>query len=588
MSTMVFSFDFNTKALTFNDEEVFKLPEKLKCCWSGSEIMSITSYASLFSQRLGKHTEYFVEHCSNEATYFQQFINHVGQFPPLDTAAIQYVSGYPLLRLDFPFELPNSSNSTYEQQLFINLIFFQGLHLFFSDFSAFPKEEFSFALFYVTWQWYHIAKSMLMVKCLPKSVEKKTEFSNTVSPQNTPNSALNIPEKECLDDLKQPYPLYQNRLINENFRLAYIALNHLVEDPTYLMMIQQLPINRMQEHDQSTILENTYKYIHAEAEDLQSRTDFSEIIGSPPTKDMPLTIHPKFVEHPIMIKNLISQHLLPAYDLETAFQLGKLLQKKQDELKKQKAKAKTPKTGRCREKWNNFCKSIKKFFTSLNFNLLLTILILIVLPVGGTHIYKHCNFLSADLECKAFCISLAQLIILGFYFYIRVLRPYKSLLIHLLLPRLMAGVMVGYMAFVLQGDAYFIPNYIFGIANPFLRYTLAKCFFLACVILGYFYLRADTSQFTRGKKKSIPRKRALLTLLFAMTISVAMGLLAVVFLTNPKISQPHLTVLGPFGWFDIHLMFFYVPLSFLTGLVSQFIFEEKSLTAPTWSAESMN
>lgn len=231
---------------------------------------------------------------------------------------------------------------------------------------------------------------------------------------------------------------------------------------------------------------------------------------------------------------------------------------------------------------------MKKFFTSLNFNLLLTILILIVLPVGGTHIYKHCNFLSADLECKAFCISLAQLIILGFYFCIRVLRPYKGLLIHLLLPRLMAGVMVGYMAFVLQGDAYYFPNYIFGIANPFLRYTLAKCFFLACVILGYFYLRADTSQFTRGKKKSIPRKRALLTLLFAMTISVAMGLLAVVFLTNPKISQPHLTVLGPFGWFDIHLMFFYVPLSFLTGLVSQFIFEEKSLTAPTWSAESMN
>lgn len=549
-----FRFDFQTNEFSFRKKPLLELPKNKETCWSANPLFSITGYAIALANNIEENVhEYLVRNCSNESSFFKQFTVTTGKAP--SQTKDQRPS---LLHPIFTLYLQNDSTSTKEQRMLVHLTFFQALHIHFSDEQKYPKEEFSFSLFYVTWQWYAIAKRILQLTC-------------------------------NIDSENPNYPLANNPLLFENFRLAYIAINKLVDDPTYLPIMQLEKLNQFGHLDDSTLVEKYRLAIHADEYDSNDdATGYSSLIYKSSNDSDEFKFHPKFIEHPIQVKNLISQHLLPAYDLETAFQLGKLLQKKQDELKKQKAKAKTPKTGRCREKWNNFCKSMKKFFTSLNFNLLLTILILIVLPVGGTHIYKHCNFLSADLECKAFCISLAQLIILGFYFCIRVLRPYKGLLIHLLLPRLMAGVMVGYMAFVLQGDAYYFPNYIFGIANPFLRYTLAKCFFLACVILGYFYLRADTSQFTRGKKKSIPRKRALLTLLFAMTISVAMGLLAVVFLTNPKISQPHLTVLGPFGWFDIHLMFFYVPLSFLTGLVSQFIFEEKSLTAPTWSAESMN
>lgn len=551
-----FRFDFQTNEFSFRKKPLLELPKNKETCWSANPLFSITGYAIALANNIEENVredEYLVRNCSNEASFFKQFTITTGKAPS-QTKDQRPSLSHPI----FTLYLQNDSTSTKEQRMLVHLTFFQALHIHFSDEQKYPKEEFSFSLFYATWQWYAIAKRILQLTC-------------------------------NIDSENPNYPLADNPLLFENFRLAYIAINKLVDDPTYLPIMQLEKLNQFGHLDDSTLVEKYRLAIHADEYDSNDdATGYSSLIYKSSNDSDEFKFHPKFIEHPIQVKNLISQHLLPAYDLETAFQLGKLLQKKQDELKKQKAKAKTPKTGRCREKWNNFCKSMKKFFTSLNFNLLLTILILIVLPVGGTHIYKHCNFLSADLECKAFCISLAQLIILGFYFCIRVLRPYKGLLIHLLLPRLMAGVMVGYMAFVLQGDAYYFPNYIFGIANPFLRYTLAKCFFLACVILGYFYLRADTSQFTRGKKKSIPRKRALLTLLFAMTISVAMGLLAVVFLTNPKISQPHLTVLGPFGWFDIHLMFFYVPLSFLTGLVSQFIFEEKSLTAPTWSAESMN
>jgi len=567
-------FDFNTKAFKLYNKEICTLPQDLQCCWSLSEAFSITSYALLLSEKMKVHKNYIVEKCSNEATYSE---------------------GYSFFQL----EKQNFAKASYEQKMFISLVFFQGLHYLLSDFSIFPKEEFSFALFYVTWQWYHIAKSMLMVECLPKPEEKNS--ANIANQNNTTSFSSNSKEteKECENELKEPYPLFHNKLINENFRLAYIAINRLVEDPSYLMMMQQLPINQELDRDQSTLLENVYKYIHAEAEDFSEKTSFTEIIGAVPTENLPLTIHPKFVEHPIQVKNLISQHLLPAYDLETAFQLGKLLKKKQNELKKsrkekqpqqdaKKAKVITPKPRRYREKWNDFCISIKRFFTSLMFDLLLTLLILIVLPVGGTHIYKHCNFLSADLECKAFCISLAQFIILGFYFFMRVWRPLKNLLVHLLLPRLMAGVLVGYMALVLQEDAYHIPNFIFDISSPVLRCLVIFAFLCACGLLGYFYLRADISQFTRGKKKSIPRKRAVTTLLFATTISLAMGLLALVFMTKHPPEPNHRFWRGPFGWIDPCLMLFYVPLSFLTGLVSQFIFEEKSLTAPTWSAESMN
>lgn len=590
-------FNFHTKTFSIDRKEILALPNDLKWCWSGSEKMSITSYAFLLSEELKAHKNYFVKHCSNEATYCHQFIDYTGQYPPHDTNTIQFVKDYPV----FYLEKQGYEKASYEQIMFVNLVFFQGLHYLLSDFSNFPKEEFSFALFYATWQWYHIAKRMLTVECLPPAKEKDSAKSANQDHSTCSSSTPDKTEKECKNDLNAPYSLFHNRLINENFRLAYIAINRLVEDTSYLMMMQQLPINQELDRDQSTLLENVYKFIHAEEKNFPKGTSFSKIIGDKPTKDLPLTIHPKFIEHPIMIKELISQHLLPTYDLDTAFRLGRLLQEKCDEHIKQENTKEDPahkalagpqavpvrKPG-FHQRWAAFRKKWPKCITGLCFDLLLTLTLLVVLPCGGTWLYNRIETSWGGSELKAFWISLAQFLIFAFYFSMRVWRPYRGLLVHLLLPRLMAGVAVGYMAFVLQDNPYHIPGYIFDIANPALRTTLALAFGFVCIILGYLYLRADTSQFTRGKKKGIPIKRALLTWLFAITISLAMGLLSIVFMTDPKISQPHPAWLGPVGWFDIHLMIFYLPLSFITGLVSQFIFEEKPLAAPTWTAESMN
>lgn len=551
-----FRFDFQTNEFSFRKKPLLELPKNKETCWSANPLFSITGYAIALANNIEENVredEYLVRNCSNEASFFKQFTVTTGKAP--SQTKDQRPS---LLHPIFTLYLQNDSTSTKEQRMLVHLTFFQALHIHFSDEQKYPKEEFSFSLFYVTWQWYAIAKRILQLTC-------------NVDSEN-PN-----------------YPLADNPLLFENFRLAYIAINKLVDDPTYLPIMQLEKLNQFGHLDDSTLVEKYRLAIHAdEYNPKDNATGYSSLIYKSSNDSDEFKFHPKFIEHPIQVKNLISQHLLPAYDLETAFQLGKILQKKQDQLKKQNANANTPEKQSCRDKMKAFCKKLKRFFKSLNFHLLITLAILIVLPVAGTHIYKHTNFMSANPENKAFCISVVQLLILALFFFFTVWRPLKNLLVHLLLPRLMAGVLVGYMAFILQENAYHIPNYIFGISNPAIRCLVVFSFACACVSLGYFYLRADISQFTRGKKKSIPNKRAATTLLFATTISLAMGLLALVLMTDPKSELNDRFLLGPFGWIDPCLMIFYVPLSFLTGLVSQFIFEEKSLTAPTWSAESMN
>jgi hypothetical protein len=111
---------------------------------------------------------------------------------------------------------------------------------------------------------------------------------------------------------------------------------------------------------------------------------------------------------------------------------------------------------------------------------------------------------------------------------------------------------------------------------------------MAVMLRGLLYLVLDTNTLVRNKRTSW--KRVGQTLSSALLVSALAGLLVVSLTslanTGPEYEQVmHWYFLGPFGWVNLYHYFLFVPLALFTGLVTQFIFEEQSVTASVWAAE---
>lgn len=154
-------------------------------------------------------------------------------------------------------------------------------------------------------------------------------------------------------------------------------------------------------------------------------------------------------------------------------------------------------------------------------------------------------------------------------------------LIHLALPRLLGGIALGYVALIVQRDAL---DFARALATNWFVPTLAS--FVLVGILGFFYLKHDIKPLVIDESEA--NKRAWIVLVMALFLTVLVGLLAVA-LTTTAYSNPQLPstclFIGPFGWVDLKQLVALVPMALITGLVSQFIFEERTVTAPIWATE---
>lgn len=184
-----------------------------------------------------------------------------------------------------------------------------------------------------------------------------------------------------------------------------------------------------------------------------------------------------------------------------------------------------------------------------------------------------------------------QIGILGLLVVLVVKNVDRSTIPYLILPRVAGGVAVGYFVLILSEDSMKLQRF-FVRDGMWMGWSVLLIFLLwaAVLVLGYLYLWHDAIPFVGVGRPDIAHRRAVQVLLIALADSVFMGLffLAIasqMYLYDDLLKSDARHLLGPLGLIDCLTFFILVPFALLTGLVTQFIFEEKSVTTSVWAPE---
>lgn len=146
----------------------------------------------------------------------------------------------------------------------------------------------------------------------------------------------------------------------------------------------------------------------------------------------------------------------------------------------------------------------------------------------------------------------------------------------LALPRVIGGMTLGYAAFVLEGTE--VPAALWN-RPPLLCFTA-----VGVVLITLTYLYFDVLPLVRSPWTAL--RRALAVLFFIITVSFFLGipasaLTALAHCPSDPCPATELWVAGAPSW----LLGSQMPLAMLIGIVTQFIWEERTATAPVWSPE---
>ncbi len=149
---------------------------------------------------------------------------------------------------------------------------------------------------------------------------------------------------------------------------------------------------------------------------------------------------------------------------------------------------------------------------------------------------------------------------------------------YLVMPRMFGGIFLGYTVTLFQLD-------INGLSNALFDKCWIPLIFLYLVVVsaGFLYLVYDTLPFC---SQDIAKRRAFFTMVIGMVMSLIVGLFVLPFhnVNMPMKSSDQSWFLGLAGWVNIKELISLTPLALFTGLVTQFLFEEKTISASVWAA----
>ncbi len=179
--------------------------------------------------------------------------------------------------------------------------------------------------------------------------------------------------------------------------------------------------------------------------------------------------------------------------------------------------------------------------------------------------------------------------LIGVFFFRMYRRLDHSVLPYLILPRVAGGVLVGYFALILSEDSFRLLNFFFRDGKPWLSAGLILFLWLAVLVLGFQYLYYDALPFVGQRRAPAARARASQAVLLALALSAFIGLFVLAIASQmylgDHIQACQLVLVGPLGSIDWQTYLIFVPIALFTGLVTQFIFEEKTVTTSVWSRE---
>jgi len=267
-------------------------------------------------------------------------------------------------------------------------------------------------------------------------------------------------------------------------------------------------------------------------------------------------LHPVFKGHQpakVAVKRLVTHFSLPRYDFDASLNLAHLLKK-------------------------NEPLSVK-WITWLFIIILIAILGLPVIisnlgwPLDDTR--PAVDSLLSSLAFVVFVIGFFGALVTVWTLFAH------NLIIHLLLPRVWAGILAGYSILLIEEGSVKITCTIWGISG-----WLVLLLWGILIMVTGIYLYHDILPWAVDWKKAV--NRLLQTFLITLVLAIWIGFIVVPLTTatfDMNCEQKCFKGIFPIGKLDFRQLSVFVPIAYLTGLVSQFIFEEKPLTTSVWAPQ---
>lgn len=412
-----------------------------------------------------------------------------------------------------------------EQHLFA-LVLCKGLFFYLIEEERYRKLDAFLIVAYTGWQWYDLMKQLLLEESL------RTNFG-------------------WLDEMAIAFrhlsALLDNRDFSDNktwSRLFDSQKSYLkTKDLEYRLRVESICANQGQKPFGPAIIS-------------QKISDYQICWDPWKGKQINFNLHPVFVSHrhaQAAVRNLASNIFLRDYDFETALRLANLLGKRR--------------------------LNLRRFPLWLSILVLLIVLSTMAIAAGSLIAGVHGSVnLSLD---KMVLPILVEWAIVGIPIWIVLINCFDHrLLPRLLMPRLAGGVLVGFSVLATQNDAVNLSHVLWSQG-----FFLPVLLWLAVVAMAVIYLYGDIRPLVKDNAEVV--RRIVQSVLIFIAFSLGMGLFILPLPTAAFSSPPPLSdwILGPTGWVDITLWLTYSPLALFIGLMTQFLFEEKTITSPVWQVE---
>jgi hypothetical protein len=393
------------------------------------------------------------------------------------------------------------------------------------------------------WQWLNFLK-ILIKERNPISDEKITLLTKI---------------KKILQPNKYPTRKWKDFLLNE-FASAYKNALTYLQNPELLNKFSGFLRTKQKDFIIYSLVLDKFTDKKSAAVDFRSPVTAAGLNGTKRPDWNSVVLHPAFVYHRparVAVLRLVTHYALPSYDFDASLNLAHLLLSN---------------------------KPLKKKNLFWIFIAILTAIITLPIFLINTikplaYPFRIIDNLITSLAFVIFFIGfLASIIYLFSNFH-------RELIIHLLLPRVWAGILVGYSTLIFESSTVNITCALWNtkvLGIPHIGIYVLWGFML---LISTIYLYHDVLPWATDFPETI--LRTLQTISLTLLLSVLIGLIVLPLSTtaynNPQEYCDQLLFNYIFGAIDRKQFLVFVPLAYITGLISQFIFEEKPLTTSVWA-----
>jgi len=158
----------------------------------------------------------------------------------------------------------------------------------------------------------------------------------------------------------------------------------------------------------------------------------------------------------------------------------------------------------------------------------------------------------------------------------------RKLLPRLFLPRMLGGVFIGFSVLVVAGDSIPISHTLWS-RGP----CLIIMFWIVVLLICYFYICSEIKPRVNDAEEVKRRTVQTICVFIFSSLTIGIFILAIPTAAFFQLVLPSKMgmILGPIGWVDFQLWLSYTPIALFLGIVTQFLFEDKTITESVWPVE---